>query len=298
MGSGYAISVANLAAATMQAYASIKVAEEWKAIYEEANMREFAIADRIQARAEEQTAFWRNVFKGCEINFVDEVCAREPTPAHVDAAQFRVSTELRRTHDHAVREATRCIPLGCAGAVDNVRRTAMRTVTRTGAAAMYTAALNERNRVRLINAQNETVLRNMLGVGHKVYHSSTNALQAAAGIYSANANSAAASANSAMMAAGASIRMLGQALGALIDPPPGATGGGSGDGGDMGPQMPADVAESRDKELRDEINATADRNNEAYGPQEYNDPSELLNSSDKLAQNASGVDGLFDQFFA
>jgi hypothetical protein len=225
----------NPVAALIQGAYALKVAGEWRDRYNAAIAKELAVAQRIQDRANERQAFWRNEVKDCQTEWAQEVCALPTVEPQYDAVQFRVEAEARRQSDKLLRQTLRTVPLNSVGARCDLVRTHLLSTASASAHMGFAMREQERARVMRINDQRDVQIRHVISQGNQVYTASGAGLDGVAQLYHTQANSAAGAMNGALKLVGASVRTLTSTLpslgSAVLDQldPTRVVGGGQGD---------------------------------------------------------------------
>lgn len=279
----------NPVAAGIQGAYAIKVAREWKAVYQAAIAKELAIAQRIQDRANETHRVWSQEIKHCQAEWAAEVCALPVQVPQYDAVQYRVEAEARRQSDRQLRKTLRNVPLNSTGAKCDITRTFLLASAGTTAHMTYAHREAERARVMRLNANRDVLMRQVITQGHGVYASSGDGMNALASMYHQQADAAAGAMNGALKLLGASARMavsttpnfikqVSSALRSDSDP-------------EIGPQLPQEFGGQGDYVSTDESNLSAGRP-EFVGPTE---PTADTSSGADDGARSDGTPGYLDE---
>lgn len=171
-----------------------------------------AIARRIQDRADENHALWRDFYLDKELRTVNELDAAPIRVASYGAVRQRVEAQYRVMLDRAEADALYCLDDQCVGArCDITREMALRgaALTSYGVEAAFRA---EDARVELLNRQRIADRLTVLAHGRQVHHASTAQLTAAIQQSQFAAQQAAGAFNGAMQSLGALARRREQAV--------------------------------------------------------------------------------------
>ncbi len=223
MGSGYATAVANIAITVVQIKAMRDIAGLQMGIYRDRMLRSDRVARLIEERADEQQALWRDHFRDCEVEYVQEVCADEPPKVSYRALAGEINAIYTPRYNASRAEALDartafCEPSSCAA--DRELAVSRASATGWGMEAAARAAEDEH---RLLMAQWDERRTWVVNAGHGAYGDPTGALMAANIIYQRGADAAAGTFSGAAAAIGASLRMMVTNAEKLQRTPPQAT---------------------------------------------------------------------------